>query len=388
MTDTTATAEAEESKLFDFEGTRGLRYVELFAIGPEWITVYNSIGLSDGPPDLWDATDETAAAQQLGVGKVLKNGPHWWASDKLTARYSVAVTTVNGIAYRTVARLPAFIAQSGKIEPPHYTVVEANKEGVNVYAAGEPIYELISPDGDAFVLQSTNIPPEELTTLGERLVPAEGWQFRTRVLDEELTMVMAGKVKVAADELKNIYNMPPTPAAAQPAGEAKDLDVLIAVYPGPDQAQQDFEAYLKLVEDKAIRTEGVILVTRDEKGELQVKETGDHAARKGALVGGGVGLVVGLFAPPLLAATAVGAAGGAIVGHFAKKRATHKIAEAMDEKLPPGAAAIVAVYDHEHAGDVDRALGHAFTKSAAGIDNASADELKAGLQEAQAGLGG
>ena len=112
-----------------------IRYAELFAVGPEWITVYNSIGLSEAPPELWDALDAKAAAGQLGAGLVVKNGPHWWMSDKLTARYGVEVTTVGGIGFRTVARLPAFIAQSGKLEPPLYTVTEAHKQGVNVYAA-------------------------------------------------------------------------------------------------------------------------------------------------------------------------------------------------------------------------------------------------------------
>ena len=88
-------------------------------------------------------------------------------------------------------------------------------------------------------------------------------------------------------------------------------DVLIAAYLFEDLAKKDFEAVLKLAEDKTITVEGVVLVQKDADGEVHVQETGDHLGRKGAKVGGGVGLVVGLFAPPLLAATAVGAAAGA-----------------------------------------------------------------------------
>ena len=201
-----ATEQGEDQDL-TFEATRGLRYAELFAVGPEWITVYNSIGLSEAPPELWDALDAQAAADQLRVGLVLKNGPHWWMSDKLTGRFGVDETTVGGIGFRVAAKIPAFIAKSGKIEPPSYTVIEADKEGVNVYLAGEPVYELVSPDGDAFVMQSSSTPPGELATLGDRLTPAKGWQFQTRTLDEELTLTMNGKVKVATDDLRNIYNM-------------------------------------------------------------------------------------------------------------------------------------------------------------------------------------
>src|SRR5450432_4338542 len=94
-------------------------------------------------------------------------------------------------------------------------------------------------------------------------------------------------------------------------------DVLIAVYLFDDLAKKDFDAVLKLAEEKTITVEGVVLVQKDAAGEVTVKETGDHLGRRGAKVGGGVGLVVGLFAPPLLAATAIGAGAGAVMGMFA-----------------------------------------------------------------------
>jgi arylsulfatase len=117
-------------------------------------------------------------------------------------------------------------------------------------------------------------------------------------------------------------------------------------------------------------------------------ETGDHIGRKGAKMGGGVGLVVGLFAPPLLAATAVGAAAGAVTGRFAKHRLESGIAEKMDDALPPGSGGVITVYDSEGADSVDKALANAVKKSVAQIDGMSAKKLKAGLAEAQAGMGG
>ena len=166
------------------------------------------------------------------------------------------------------------------------------------------------------------------------------------------------------------------------------LDAVIAVYLIPDLARQDFDALARLIEDKQVTSEGVVLVSKNAEGEIEVLETGDHAGRKGAKVGGGVGLVVGLAAPPLLAATALGAAAGGLAGKFAKKRVASGIGEKMDEALPPGSAGVIAVYDHAHAELVDGALTNAIRKSTAQIDKASAKELKAGLAEAQAGLGG
>jgi uncharacterized membrane protein len=165
-------------------------------------------------------------------------------------------------------------------------------------------------------------------------------------------------------------------------------DVLIAVYLYEDLAQKDFDAVLKLAGDKEITVEGVVLVQKDADGEVQVKETGDHLGRKGARIGGGVGLVIGLFAPPLLAATAVGAGVGALVGKFAKHRLESGIAEKMEGALPDGSGGVIAVYDADGHDAVDAALANAVKKSVAQIDDTSAKELKAGLAEAQAGMGG
>jgi arylsulfatase len=170
--------------------------------------------------------------------------------------------------------------------------------------------------------------------------------------------------------------------------ENDKLDVLIAVYLIPDLAQTDFDAVVKLIGDDVVKSDGVVLVDKDAEGEVHVKETGDHAGRKGVKVGGGVGLAVGLFAPPLLAATAVGAGIGAVAGKFASHRVASGIGDKMDDALPPGSAGVIAIYDHAHADEVDKELANAIRKSTAQIDKASAKNLKEGLQEASAGLGG
>ena len=165
-------------------------------------------------------------------------------------------------------------------------------------------------------------------------------------------------------------------------------DVLIAAYLFEDLAKKDFDAVMKLAEDKTITVEGIVLVQKDSDGDVQVTETGDHLGRKGLKLGGGVGLAVGLLAPPLLATTAVGAAAGAVTGKFAKHRLESGIGEKMDAALPPGSGGVMAVYDAAGAPAVKSALANAVRTSVARIDGASAKELKAGLAEAQAGMAG
>jgi uncharacterized membrane protein len=170
--------------------------------------------------------------------------------------------------------------------------------------------------------------------------------------------------------------------------ENEQLDVLVAVYLIPDLAQQDFGAYTNLAGDGKIVTDGVAVVIKDANGKVRVQETGDHLGRRGAEAGAGAGLVIGLFAPPLLAATAVGAAAGGLVGKFTRHRVKAGIGDKLDDALPPGSAGIIAIYDHNEADVVARTLANAIRTSIAQIDKASAKELKAGLKEASAGLAG
>jgi uncharacterized membrane protein len=167
-----------------------------------------------------------------------------------------------------------------------------------------------------------------------------------------------------------------------------EFDVVIAAYLIPDLAQQDFDTLVKLVEDEQVEVEGVALVTVDADGTPAVKETGDHLGRKGLEIGGGVGLAVGLFAPPLLAATVVGGAVGGVIGKFTRHKVETGLAEKMGAALPPGSAGIVAIYDRAKTDTVNTTLASAVRKSVAQVDGGGAKELKAALAQAQAGMGG
>jgi uncharacterized membrane protein len=167
-----------------------------------------------------------------------------------------------------------------------------------------------------------------------------------------------------------------------------EFDVVIAAYLIPDLARQDFDGLVKLVGDKQLTVEGIALVANDADGNVSVSETGDHLGRKGAEIGGGIGLVVGLLAPPLLASVIIGGAAGALIGKFARHRVESGLADKMGAALPPGSAGIVAIYDRSKGTVVDTALASAVKKSVAQVDGHGAKQLKAALADAQAEMGG
>jgi len=167
-----------------------------------------------------------------------------------------------------------------------------------------------------------------------------------------------------------------------------EFDVVIAAYLIPDLAKKDFDGLVLLVKDKQLKVEGVALVSNDADGNVTISETGDHLGRKGLEIGGGVGLAVGLLAPPLLASVVVGGAAGALVGKFARHRVESGLEQKMGAALPPGSAGVVAIYDRAKASTVDETLASAVRKSVAQVDGGGAKKLKAALAEAQAGMGG
>ena len=113
-----------------------------------------------------------------------------------------------------------------------------------------------------------------------------------------------------------------------------------------------------------------------------MRQTGDHLGRKGMGWGGGVGLAVGMFAPPLLASVAVGAVAGGVIGKFVDHRVENEIHDKIGENLPPGSAGIIAVFDDEQRLGVEQALAGAQLRSVVQGDKQGMGALKESLAEA------
>ena len=61
---------------------------------------------------------------------VIKNGPHWWASDRVTLEFGVEVLEVGGIGFRFASNISVEILKSGGLAAgKYYDPVEAAKRG-------------------------------------------------------------------------------------------------------------------------------------------------------------------------------------------------------------------------------------------------------------------
>ena len=155
-------------------------------------------------------------------------------------------------------------------------------------------------------------------------------------------------------------------------------DVLIGGYLSTAAADEDYAA----VRSCGARLWGAVVVNKDLEGNITVEET-DHAVEEGAAGLASVGFVVGLFAPPLLAATAIGAALGAAAGEALHSKLGNGIGEKAGDTIPIGGAGLIVAYPRSAADVVEPAVTRAVQKVVGEAEGHHVQALKGALADAQ-----
>ena len=211
------------------ESTRGWHHAEVLimtrdAEGPGGSGIYfNSLGVVDDVPDeefdaRFRALDPVALQKEYGGDGVRFNGPRRFLGDRFTGvAFGHGKQSMLGpipMYLYGVFTAPSFDGfMSGKQVP--YVETPSRRSTTWFWNAGSEVYELVSPEGAVFVMQSASlmIDPnntvDKLPTLGERQSRPEGWQFRVRTLEEDLTMVARVDSDppntIVLDEFENNY---------------------------------------------------------------------------------------------------------------------------------------------------------------------------------------
>jgi uncharacterized membrane protein len=136
---------------------------------------------------------------------------------------------------------------------------------------------------------------------------------------------------------------------------ANDLTLVAGTYDDAGTAVSDSDSLKRGQDAGGYTIHGLVVLTRDAKGDVRLQEH-DASVGHGATIGAGAGIVIGLFAPPMLVATLVGAAVGAGIGKLRKRHEEKKLGVDVDEYLPPGTTAVVAVVTAESADKAEAAL--------------------------------
>jgi uncharacterized membrane protein len=163
--------------------------------------------------------------------------------------------------------------------------------------------------------------------------------------------------------------------------DSDNLVLVVGSYTDAGAAADDFAALKSGQDAGEYKVVGAVVMNRDADGKVDVKEHGDKHVAGGATLGGVAGLVVGLFAPPLLAATAIGAGIGAVIGALEKRHDEKKLGVDVEEYLPPGSSAVVAVVDDKWADKVENALVKSDKRINKAIDAGDYDALQKAISK-------
>ena len=207
----TASYGAEQSNM------RGARYCEvILAAGLTNYAVYNSWGLNDCPAAQWDKISSAQVKKESGATFVHLNGPRYWVIDgfKNTTLINPSIKTFNGLSMSEAGVLHIKLTNLVRASSPYYKH-QVKRQTTWIYEAGKPVYELINPNGEVFVMQSYSIQKSpqtqgSLTQLGAALKLPKGWIFKTGTLKKSAAILAINNLAIIVqDSFENTYQQAP-----------------------------------------------------------------------------------------------------------------------------------------------------------------------------------
>lgn len=175
--------------------------------------VYNDIGETYISEQDFAAIDTDEIKKEFGAVAVMKNGPRFWVMDEITGYYNGTERTIAGYQMNQPGILNLSIADFTNRSA--YSIHQVNRKTTYTYKKGEKVYELVSDTGEVYTMQSasreidSNLTMADLDTLGSRLQLPDGWEYRVRTLEEDITYQIDGTAYVIQDEFQNSYQKNP-----------------------------------------------------------------------------------------------------------------------------------------------------------------------------------
>jgi len=197
------------------DNLRGARYGEIVLVKTGFFTltgkVYNTLGLNDCPEAQWKELNPFSIKISHDAVAVLLNGPRCFMMDQASLLKPGKVQSFGSLQARHLAnvKITPEILLKGKAKP--YTENPVTRTSVFRYMKGRNLYELVSPQGAVYVMQSFSmqVDPKQtissLPTLGSRLHLSQGWKFQVAKPESDLTLEAKGMAIVLQDELENSY---------------------------------------------------------------------------------------------------------------------------------------------------------------------------------------
>jgi hypothetical protein len=217
-------ADDAELKRMQFDGLMGTRYTEFLMvwgspIKKEFVAgVYNTVGLNhpagskdSSPQDKLDKVNLKEVEKEMKALSHVLNGPRLWTIDHLGVNTGKK-RDFQGLEAHWVMwfPIPDEIREGKDLS---YYVMSALRDTDMHINKGSRVYILDDPDGNSFVMKSASLIKdpnqkfEDLQNLGSRLKLAEGWKWRTKILEQDLVFkTKDGKSFIVQDDIGNTYD--------------------------------------------------------------------------------------------------------------------------------------------------------------------------------------
>lgn len=196
---------------------RAQRYCEVLLVtvveGVATAEVNVSFPLNDCPADRWERLDPARIAADAGVTLAVLNGPRYWLMDSIAKERPGPMPEERDVG--GIGMYPQATVEIGSLAEAAvpYVPREVERSTVFTFDAGQTVYELTTPDGTTYVMQSwsqqrdPDLDEADLAGLGARLQLPAGWSYRSRTLTSTLEVVTTSTpASVLQDELANSYS--------------------------------------------------------------------------------------------------------------------------------------------------------------------------------------
>jgi len=162
--------------------------------------------------------------------------------------------------------------------------------------------------------------------------------------------------------------------------------VVVAAYNDIDRARADFDELGKRIAH-GLELRAAALVSKDEDGQPQVVEAHNRHGRVATGIGAGIGLLFGVFAPPIGLAVVVGGVTAGFVAAVAEHELRSGLRHEIGEALEAGTAVVLAVVYPNGRMSVEHTLTRAVSHSAVRLDTSTIASVEKAVAEAMAGTG-
>ena len=154
--------------------------------------------------------------------------------------------------------------------------------------------------------------------------------------------------------------------------------LVVADFAEISAAKDAYDVLKDYTENNRLDIEGVIVLSKDEDGKVEVQKATAYQTKRG--LGWGVvgGVVLGvLFPPSIIGSAAVLGAAGAGIGRLRHRHYSQEFADELAQGIDPGHSGIVALVSDPTEIELERALAKADRIVQKAVDKAVAEDLTA-----------